>query len=99
MDFFVIFCLYKLTQNNPPKRHQNDCIFFQKLPGHTFDGPASKHPSGLPSPWEFAPGLSAEMGMHLSLSMVSFNAMQLHDVEIKMSFVTRGVFETKTHIF
>ena len=40
---------------------------FLMLPGHTFDGPASKHPSGLPSPWEFAPGLSAEMGMHLSL--------------------------------
>eukprot|EP00434_Breviolum_minutum_P042470 symbB.v1.2.037803.t1/scaffold5685.1/size24600/3 len=35
--------------------------------GHTFDGPASKHPSGLPSPWEFAPGLSAEMGMHVKL--------------------------------
>ena len=32
---------------------------------HAFDGPSSKHPAGLPSPWEFAPGLSAEMGMCL----------------------------------
>lgn len=35
--------------------------------GHAFDGPSSKHPAGLPSPWEFAPGLSAEMGMHVKL--------------------------------
>eukprot|EP00435_Cladocopium_sp_Y103_P061768 s226_g23.t1 len=35
--------------------------------GHAFDGPGSKHPAGLPSPWEFAPGLSAEMGMHVKL--------------------------------
>ncbi|CAL1161481.1 unnamed protein product [Cladocopium goreaui] len=41
--------------------------------GNAFDGPSSKHPAGLPSPWEFAPGLSAEMGM-LQETFLPFDA-------------------------